>query len=251
MKRTIRRLGILLVLIILAIIFLLFEGEMVFNYGYKLIYHSAVLPERVYDEYWEDRFNLINERVRNGNVELVFLGDSITHGWEGAGKRVWKKYYGHRNAVNMGILSDKTENVLWRINNGHFRGIYPRVVVLLIGTNNQRSNTAEEISEGIKKIVDNVLQKKPKAKVLILGVFPCWKYPSSVRRRLKDVNRLVSRYDNGNNIRFLDVGYRFTDDNGVISQDIMEDYLHLTPKGYRMWAETMEPTLKMMLGEKW
>src|SRR5215208_5033324 len=94
---------------------------------------------------WMARHESFNERVKKGNVDLLYIGDSITQGWEGAGKNVWEDFYGKRNAVNLGIGGDRTQHVLWRLDNGNIDGINPKLAVLMIGTNNASSNTSEQI----------------------------------------------------------------------------------------------------------
>src|SRR5687767_14628351 len=101
--------------------------------------HDAVKPVPR-DAGWMKRHESFNERVKKGNVDLIFIGDSITQGWEGAGKGVWEKYYGKRNAVNLGIGGDRTQHVLWRLENGNIKGIEPKLAVVMIGTNNSGSN---------------------------------------------------------------------------------------------------------------
>src|SRR3954464_436209 len=113
-----------------------------------------------------------NERVKKGNVDLIFIGDSITQGWEGSGAKVWKEFYDKRNAVNLGIGGDRTQHVLWRLDHGNIDGIKPKLAVLMIGTNNSGSNTSEQIAEGVKLIVEKLRSKLPNTKVLVLGIFP-------------------------------------------------------------------------------
>src|SRR3954451_16101873 len=119
-----------------------------------------------------ERHEEFNKRVKQGNVDLIFIGDSITQGWEGAGKNVWDEFYGKRNAVNLGIGGDRTQHVLWRLDHGNIDGIHPKLAVLMIGTNNSSTNTSEQIAEGVKLIVEKLRAKLPNTKVLVLGIFP-------------------------------------------------------------------------------
>ena len=115
----------------------------------------------------------MNARVKQGNVDLIFIGDSITHGWEEAGKDVWQKFYGKRNAVNLGIGGDQTQHVLWRLDHGNIDGISPKLAVIMIGTNNAGSGQQpEQIAEGIKAIVEQLRAKLPETKILLLAIFP-------------------------------------------------------------------------------
>ena len=144
--------------------------------------NTAVIPvPRDQQKGWTERFEKINARVKQGNVDLIFLGDSITEGWEGSGKKAWEKYYARRNAVNAGIVSDRTQNVLWRLDHGNFDGITPKLAVVLIGTNTY-GETPEQIVEGIQAIVAKVRTKSPKTKVLVLCLFPARRTTKSRRR---------------------------------------------------------------------
>ena len=135
--------------------------------------HSAVSPEHRHS-WWTLRNDAVNERVKQGDVDFLFIGDSITHGWEGGGKKYWDKYYAPRKAVNMGFGGDRTQHVLWRLDHGHLEGISPKLAVLMIGTNNSNGddNTAEEIADGIIAICKRIRTKCPKTKILILAIFP-------------------------------------------------------------------------------
>jgi lysophospholipase L1-like esterase len=196
---------------------------------------------------WMDLHRRFAERAKQGNVDLLFLGDSITAGWHG--NEVWKRFYGPRNAANFGIGGDRTQHVLWRIQNGELEGIEPKVVVLMIGTNNASSGTAEEIAQGVTAIVETLRHRLPRAKILLLGVFPRGEKPNSTREKLAAVNAQIARLDDGSHVRFLDIGKAFLSQDGSISRDIMPDYLHLNRRGYRIWADAMEPMLWSMLDE--
>jgi lysophospholipase L1-like esterase len=120
------------------------------------------------------RIDKISDRAKQGDVNLLFVGDSITQGWEGSGKDVWNKYYGNRKAMNDGIGGDRTEHVLWRHEHGNIDGIHPKLAVIMIGTNNSNGKdyTVEEIADGITAIVKEMREKLSDTKLLILGIFP-------------------------------------------------------------------------------
>lgn len=189
------------------------------------------------------------DRASEGNIDLLFLGDSITQGWRGQ-SAIWNRHYAPRNGANFGIGGDRTQHVLWRLENGEIDGIKPKVTVLMIGTNNVRANTADEIAAGITAIVKTLQSKLPETKILLLGVFPRSKNPDATRERLAAVNKTIAGLDDGKTVKFLDIGAKFLEDDGTISQEIMPDYLHLTRKGYRIWADAIEPTLWEMLEAK-
>jgi lysophospholipase L1-like esterase len=199
---------------------------------------------------WMERHNKMNERVKQGNVDLLMIGDSITHGWEGAGKEVWKKFYDKRNAVNLGIGGDQTQHVLWRLDNGNIDGIKPKLAVIMIGTNNAGSNKPEEIAEGIKAIVGRLRTKLPETKVLVLGIFP---RGADDKDRLRQVNvktnEIVAKLADDKSVFYLDIGAKFMQEDRTLSKEIMPDLLHLSPKGYTIWAESIEPTVVKLMGE--
>lgn len=195
-------------------------------------------------------------------IDLLFLGDSITAGWlgrdqEGRGPiEVWERYYGPRNAADFGIGGDRTQHVLWRLDNGEAEGITPKVVVLMIGTNNLGANSDDEIVAGIEAIVAKLRDKMPDAEILLLGIFPRGEKPATedgqlnpIRERIRAINLRLAKLDNLEGVTFLDIGPRFLNADGTISKEIMRDFLHLTRKGYRIWADAIEPTLWSLLDE--
>jgi lysophospholipase L1-like esterase len=186
--------------------------------------------------------------ARKGGVDLLFLGDSITQGWHD--NSAWRRFYGPRHAANFGIGGDRTQHVLWRIQNGELEKIEPRVTVLMIGTNNLHDDTPDEITQGIQRIVAELRNRLPQTRVLLLGVFPRGREPNETARdRIKTINQKIASLDDGSHVRFLDIGSTFLGPDGTISREIMPDYLHLSERGYRLWAEAMEPTLWSMLDE--
>lgn len=213
--------------------------------------HSAVTPVARDGAEWVKRHESFNARVAQGNVDVIFIGDSITHGWEGAGKDVWAKYYVKRNAVNLGIGGDRTQHVLWRLENGNIKGIAPKAAILMIGTNNSNGedNTAEEIGDGITAIVHRLRSELPKTKVLILAIFPRGQQPSPQRDKNAAASEIARGLADGKMIHYMDIGAHFLDADGTLPKDIMPDYLHLTPVGYQFWAIAIEGKLREMLGE--
>jgi beta-glucosidase len=201
------------------------------------------------DANWLARHKAMNERVKQGNVDLLMIGDSITDMWSNRGKEVWTKYYGKRNAVNLGIGGDKTENVLWRLQNGNIDGIKPKLAVVMIGTNNVGSG-AKQIAAGVQAIVETLRTKLPETKVLLLAIFPRDAEAKSGRRvELAQVNEIIAKLADDKNVFFLDIGPKFLTNDGTLSKDIMPDFLHPSAKGYEIWAEAMEPSIKKLMGE--
>ena len=201
---------------------------------------------------FEARHKSFNDRIKKGNVDLVFIGDSITQGWEGAGKEIWAKNYAGRNAVNLGIGGDRTEHVIWRLQNGNLDGVEPKVAVVMIGTNNSGGNayTAQQIGEGIVEVVKTIQQKTPKTKILILAIFPRGDKPNPQREKNAEASKVAEKLVDNKQVFFLDIGPKFLAEDGTLSKEIMPDLLHLSPKGYQIWADSIEAKLKELLGEK-
>ena len=211
--------------------------------------HSAVKPVPRSGG-WMNRHESFNQRVAKGKVDLVLIGDSITHGWEGKGKSVWEKFYGKRNAVNLGIGGDRTQHVMWRLDNGNVKGISPKVAVVMIGTNNSGNNSPEEIADGLAAITKQLRKKLPKTKVLLLGIFPRGANKDDGRRQVNEkANAIFKKLADGNDVHYLDIGAKFLEPDGTLTRKIMPDLLHLSVKGYTIWAESIEPTLKKLMGE--
>ena len=199
---------------------------------------------------WMKRHEAMNKRVQQGDVDVVFIGDSITQGWEGKGKKVWKEFYSKRNAVNLGISGDRTQHVIWRLDNGNLENISPKAAVIMIGTNNAGSNSPEEIAEGVTTIVRQLQEKTPNTQVLILATFPRGATPDDKRRQVNEKsNAIVAKLAEGDNISYLDIGEKFLGDDGSLSKEIMPDLLHLSEQGYKIWAESIESKLAELLGE--
>jgi lysophospholipase L1-like esterase len=207
---------------------------------------QTVTPQRRDGSWMEMHRRFVNE-AKKGDVDLLFLGDSITQMWNN--NDVWQRFYGSRKAANFGLGGDGTQHLLWRISNGELAGITPKVVVLLIGTNNISTSSAEEIAQGITAIVHVLRDRLPNAQVLLLGIFPRDPQPSPGRDRIKAVNQRIAKLEDGIHVRFLDIEKAFLNPDDTISPAIMPDYLHLSRRGYRIWADAMEPALWSMLDE--
>jgi len=215
------------------------------------VLHSAIQPVPRQDEWWQKRQEAINARIKQGNVDLIFVGDSITQGWEHVGREVWKEYYGRRNAANLGIGGDHTQHVLWRLEHGNLEGISPKLAVVMIGTNNTGANSAEEIADGVGRIVRKLRTELPKMKVLLLAVFPRGAAPTDPRRQaVERVNREIAKLADGRMVEFLDIGKGFLEPDGTLRREVMPDLLHLSPGAYRTWAESIEPVVAKVLGPK-
>ncbi|MEM8668190.1 MAG: sulfatase/phosphatase domain-containing protein [Planctomycetota bacterium] len=209
--------------------------------------NSAVIPETRGDQkWWRERDASMNRRAKQGNADLIFIGDSITQGWEGRGKSVWEKHYADRNAVNLEISGDRTEHVIWRLTHGNLGKMKPKVAVVMIGTNNTGHNEQDpsEVAAGIRRILDILEQRLPETKVVLHGIFPRGPSPLDAKRLNNiAINQQIRRFADGDQVHFLEIGDQFLEEDGTISKEIMPDLLHLTTEGYQRWANALEPKL--------
>ena len=210
---------------------------------------------RVYD--WTTRHREASALMRTRRPDIVMLGDSITHFWGGepvGGRRTgvdeWDRFFAGRSVVNLGYGWDRTENVLWRLENGEFEGVTPKVVVLMIGTNNITLNTPDEIAAGVAAICASIHERSPATKVLLLAIFPRGQKPDATRSKVDDVNGRIARLDTRDYVTFLDLGAKFLEPDGSISVDVMYDFLHPTARGYAIWSAAMAPTLERLLADR-
>jgi len=190
--------------------------------------------------------------ARQGDIDLLFMGDSITDFWRNdsgnfAGKPVFDRYFGHWKVANFGIAGDTTEGVLYRLQNGEGQGFSPKAVMLMIGTNNTRLNTAPEIAEGIGAVVLALKKDFPAAKILLLAVFPRSTHDAPVRAEIQQINDIISRLDDDETVFYRDIGAIFLDGNGDIPPAIMSDGLHPTTRGYELWAEAVIGSLTELM----
>jgi beta-glucosidase len=218
--------------------------------------HSAVVPLHLtipqVRSWYEPRLKAVEERLKQGDADMLFIGDSITNGWDSTGKEVWDKYYAPRKAVNMGFGWDRTQHVLWRIEHNDFNNVHPKLAVLMIGTNNSNGhdNTADEIADGIIKICKVLRSRLPHTKILLLAIFPRNAQPNAQREKNAEASLLASRIADDKTIFYLDVNKELLEPDGSLSKKIMPDYLHPNQAGYEIWAKAMEPTIEELMGEK-
>lgn len=185
------------------------------------------------------------EIAKKGGVDVLLLGDSITDGWRG--KAAYKEHFEPLKAANFGIGGDRTQHVLWRLKNGELEGITPKVCMLMIGTNNG-GDSAEDVAAGITAIVKEIHGKSPATKILLLGIFPRGEKPNPAREKNDKVNTMVAKLDDGGKtVKYMDIGAKFMNEEKTISKEIMPDFLHLSAKGYAIWAEAVLPAVQELL----
>lgn len=203
-------------------------------------------------EWWRIRHQYKKRELQelNNIVDLVFLGDSITHAWEDLGADTWQQYYGHLNAINLGFAGDRTEHLLWRIQNGAVDCISPKLLVLLIGTNNaghlQQASTDTALS--IKAILDELTTRLPKTKILLMAIFPRSKHPDQrLRKLVTGTNQLIKNMADNQRILWLDINQQFLDQQGILHESVMPDFLHPNAAQYQLWANALEPFVKQLV----
>ena len=190
---------------------------------------------------WFERFQSNLDKAKAaGQIDLIFDGDSITDGWQVGGRRVWNERYDKLKAFDFGISGDRVETVLWRLQNGQVDGLDPKLIVLMIGTNNGRNNP-DEIAEGIKLLVGDYLKRCPKAYMLLLGVFPrAVSATDGARAKIIQINQKIATLADGKRVTYLDIGAKFLEPDGTLSKEVMPDALHPSAKGYQIWADAIQ-----------
>ena len=214
------------------------------------------VPQRAEDKLPPNAINGFNTRhqtyvarAKQGQIDVLFLGDSITQGWPGPGKTVWAQYYGAMKAEQFGIGYDRTQHVLWRLQNGEGEGFSPKVVELLIGTNNLGPNTPAETAAGITAVVGELRKRFPDAKILLLGIFPRGNPGETAWKQVIEVNQVIAKLDDQKHVFYLDIGPKFLAADGSIAPGMMGDQakLHPSAQGYGVWAEATKDLLGKLL----
>ena len=216
----------------------------------KIPQHVATIPaNRLNEDWWKQRHEKCVEITKKGGIDLVFLGDSITQGWEDGGKDAWATACCGLKAANFGFSGDRTEHVLWRMDNGEILGLDPKVVVIMIGTNNigHNSSNPDQTADGVRAIVGKLLTGLPHAKLLLLGIFPRGEQPDDpMRIAVKKATEEFSSLNDGKRVYFEDIGYAFVRSDGVLRTLLMPDRLHLNSDGYDIWAKAIAPMVEKL-----
>lgn len=217
-----------------------------------VVQNTAIVPASR-DANWVKRHEGFVAEAKKGGIDLLFVGDSITDDWRGRGSNIWNKYYAPQNAANFGISGDRTEHVLWRMDNGELDGIKPRVVVLMIGTNNtgrekkgNPRNTIGQVIAGVTAVVNEIRTKLPDGKILLLAILPRGNIDDQ-RGQVAVINTALAKLDDGNKVKFLDISPKFLEIDAALSRSIMPNLLHPNEHGYQIWADAMNPVLDKMM----
>lgn len=212
----------------------------------------STVPQPRTDEGGAARQSVLLERVRTaGPSPVVFIGDSITQGWEHDGSALWAARFAPRGALNLGASGDRTEHVLWRLREAPIGRLDPKAVVIMIGTNNlgHGRDDASRTLAGVRAVVDLVRAQAPNATVLLLAIFPRGEQMNPMRGELLQVNQALARAyaPDSDKVRVIDIGTRFIEPDGSIPKSLMPDALHLSAAGYAVWADALSPELERIV----
>lgn len=213
--------------------------------------HVATTPVPQQNQpWWDERHKKCVDLTKKGGIDVVFLGDSITQGWEGGGKKTWDREFAQLNSGNFGFSGDRTEHVLYRLQNGEIVGLDPKLVVMMIGTNNigHGSSTPQQTADGVRAITKTLWEKLPRAKILLLGIFPRGEQPNDqMRLKVNEATSLFKGLDDGKRVHFLDIGKFFLHQDGTLKMLLMPDALHLNENGYEIWAKAIKRQVTELL----
>jgi lysophospholipase L1-like esterase len=201
-------------------------------------------------DYWRSRHRQLSETAAIQRPRVLFLGDSITENWQREGTKTWQACFQPLGAVNYGISGDRTQSLLWRLDDGNYAQMSPAVTVVLIGTNNlkEQRNTAEETARGVQSVVAWIRREMPASRIVLVGILPCGEYPDSLHRRdAEAVNRLLANTAPSIGVDFVDCHDSFVDAEGNVPEELMPDHLHLSPSGYNRFGTILLPAIHRAL----
>ncbi len=212
----------------------------------RFAYEDLPQPASRSDRPAVDRLQRINQAIKNTPHLVLFLGDSLTEGWD---PYVWERNLAPRGALNAGIGGDRTDHLLWRLENGNLAGPPPKVVVILIGTNDLGLGRSPELTaDGIRTNLQLLRERLPEARILLIGLLPREEAPNSpLRRAVVRVNNLVRDCADGEHITYAEIGEVLLDSNGRLDAAISPDQLHFSEHGYALLASQLDPVLDGLL----
>lgn len=211
--------------------------------------NTALVPAPGGSDTWRARNNAMNERAKKGHVDLIYIGDSIVASLKWDGEPVWDYYYAKRNGLVLGLTGDRTEQVLWRLENGNVDGISPKLAILMIGQNNGPFNAGEEIGAGVTAVVQTLRRKLPDTKILVLAIFPRGEKPTKEREVLAKANEIASKLADGKYVFYMDLNHLFLRPDGTIQASLMPDFEHPNEDGHRVWAAAIESKVAELMGD--
>lgn len=204
----------------------------------------SVIATKRSEDWWLTRHQqkLAERQAIDQSIDMLFLGDSITHAWEVEGEEYWQQYFVPRKSLNLGYAGDRTEHLLWRIQNGEIDSLSPEWVVLLIGTNNagHRHDEPENIGAGVKVILDELKLQLPQSKILLMAIFPRSRdNKKRMRKRVDATNKIIQGFTDQKHVLWLDINQQFLTEQGVLLESVMPDLLHLNRLQYEVWAKAI------------
>ena len=213
--------------------------------------NPAISPQPRLEQWWFARQAEKIGEFKKGDVDLLMVGDSITHNFESVGAKVWEKQFAPRKAVNLGFGGDRTNHVLWRLDHLPKPKTAPRAAVVLIGTNNicWGSDQPLEAAVGVQAVAKKLNQMFPEMKILVLGVLPRRrKLDHPHRKEIIELNAALPGLLKGiPNVRFRDIAKFFVDEKGYLPEEMMPDTTHPSEKGHQVWADAIKEDLDQML----
>ena len=214
----------------------------------------AVSPQPRIEEWWFSRHAEKIGQMSKGEFDLLMVGDSITHNFDSVGESVWKKHFEPRKAINLGFGGDRTNHVLWRLDHLPRLETGPRAAVVMIGTNNicWGSDQPTQAADGVQAIAKKLNEMYPEMEILVLGVFPRRRnldHPH--RKEIIELNSYLPKLlKDIPNVTYMDIGPKFLDDKGFLSEEMMPDTTHPSEKAHQIWADAVVPQLKELMGKK-
>ncbi|MFT2092480.1 GDSL-type esterase/lipase family protein [Paraglaciecola sp. 2405UD69-4] len=194
------------------------------------------------EDWWQLRHQQKCQEVKQVNhaAKIVFLGDSITHAWEVEGEQAWQQHFAAKNAINLGFSGDRTEHLLWRIQNGELDELSPDWVIILIGTNNpgHRHDSPEHTAAAIELILKEITTRLPNSKIILMAIFPRSRNQKKRMRKAVDAtNGLIRHFCNRQQVLWLNINHNFLTSDGVLLESVMPDLLHPNSAQYSIWAK--------------
>jgi len=199
------------------------------------------------------------KKATMGRIDVYFAGDSITRRWGAtdypAFLENWKHHFHGWNAANFGWGGDTVQNILWRLQNGELDGVNPKVIVIMAGTNNLGSGLhiganqakVDEVTQGLKAILTTCQKKSPKAVIILMAITPRSDNLNAAVI-INKINNNLTKLADGKAIRYLNINDGLADQSGKWKEGMSPDGLHLSVKGYQVWADALKPVLKEILG---
>ena len=189
--------------------------------------------------------NIAKSKTQADGIDVIFDGDSITYYWPARGKAIWTERYAKLHPFDFAISGDTTQSLLWRQANGQAQGLHPKLIVLMIGTNDMHyTSSPQDIADGVKTIIANYQKICPDAVILLQAIFPRGASATDpYRLKVKATNEILAKLGDGTKVIYMDFGDKFLTPDGTLTKEIMPDFLHPSAAGYQIWADAIQPTI--------